>query len=174
MAALAFRTAAIAESIHAALQALRIREFGVEPAWTVRSIVIHTTEENLRTAIENEAHEYAVVYRQLIDQSRPECLYDALAPLQYARGAEATHANLFTEVLQGLEPIETSDMFEAAFARFVSYGADAAQGFYVCMGDGSVFTHPIQGTCPNCHSGKGSFRLVTLGDGAKMSAALPK
>jgi rubrerythrin len=174
VAALAFRVAAIAESVHATLQAQRIRDFGVEPVWTLQSIVVHATEENLRTAIENEAHEYACVYPQLIDQSRPECLYDALAPLQYARAAEATHANLFTEVLQNLEPIETPRMLAAAIERFVNFGGEGINGFYVCMGDGSVFTHPIQGSCPNCGSGKASFRLVTIGDVGVKTAMLPR
>lgn len=174
VAALAFRVAVIAESVHASLQAHQIRDLGVEPTWTPKSIVVHATEENLRTAIENEVREHACVYRQLIDESRPECLYDALEALQYARAAEATHANLFTEVLQSLAPIGTSPMLAAAFERFVKFGSDGAIGFYVCMGDGSVFTHPVHGSCPNCGSGKASFRLMTIGGGAVTTAVLPR
>ena len=171
VAALAFRVVAIAESVHASLQAERIRDLGAEPTWTPKSIVVHATEENLHTAIENEAHEYASVYPQLVDQSRPEFLYDALRALEYARAAEATHANLFTDVLRDLEPIRTPPMQATAIA---SFAAVEASGFYVCLGDGSVFTHPIHGSCPNCGSGKGSFRLMTLGDGARLSAVVPK
>jgi rubrerythrin len=174
MAALAFRAVAIGESVHAALQAERIRDLGAEPTCTLKCIVVRATEENLRTAIENEAHEYASVYPQLVDQSRPEFLYDALRALEYARAAEATHANLFTEVLQSLGPIDTPPMLAAAFARFVSLSGETINGFYVCLGDGSVFTHPIHGSCPNCGSGKGSFRLMTLGDDAKVSALFPR
>jgi rubrerythrin len=168
-AALAFRVAAIAESVHAALQAKCIRDFGEEPAWTVESVVVRTTEENLRTAIENEVHEYAYVYRRLVDESRAECLYNAMASLHYPRAAEATHANLFREVLKGLEPIGMPVMIAAASTTLLSSVGERAKGFYVCMGDGSVFTRPIHGSCPNCGSGRGSFRLVTPGDGAMVS-----
>lgn len=168
-AALAFRVAAIAESVHAALQTKCIRDLGEEPTWTVESVVIHATGENLRTAIENEVHEHAYTYRRLVDESRPECLYNAMASLQYPRAAEATHANLFREVLASLEPIGMPVMIAAASTTLLSSVGERAKGFYVCMGDGSVFTGPIHGSCPNCGSGKGSFRRVTPGNSAMMS-----
>ena len=163
-AALAFRAAAVAEGVHAALQSAQIEQLGAVPTWTIESVVIRSTEENLRQAITNETREYQSVYGQLVDQSRSECLYDALASLNYARGAEATHASLFVEVLQKLEPLETPPMLAAAVATFPNLAGEVGTAFYVCTGDGSVFTHPMHGSCPNCGSGKNSFHRMTTGD----------
>jgi len=155
VAALAFRTAAVGESVHAARHAARLEALGVKPEWAVESVVIRSTEENLCTAIGNEAAENRVIYRQLVDQVRPECDYDGMAALNYARTAEATHAALFAGVLRDLtDPQDTPGLQLAGFAA----AADRRIRFYVCTGDGSVFMHAIERSCPNCGSGMHEFR----------------
>lgn len=158
VAALAFRTAAVGESIHAARHAARLEALGVKAEWGMESVVIRSTEENLCTAIGNESAENRIIYRQLVDQVRPECDYDGMAALNYARTAELTHAALFAEMLRDLtEPQDTPGLQLAGFAAFANV-ADSRARFYVCTGDGSVFMHAIEGSCPNCGSGFSEFR----------------
>lgn len=160
-AALAFRAAAVGESVHAARHAARIEELGGQPAWSKESVVIRTTEENLCTAIYNEAHERAFVYPQLADQVRPECDFEALASFRYARDAEATHAALFAEALKTIaEHAEVPGMIAAGFAGYTERGTDQV-AYWVCMGDGSVFLHELDRACPNCGIGSHEVRAMT-------------
>ena len=159
VAALAFRSAAAGESVHAAQHAARLEALDVRPDWTRESVVIRSAEENLCTAIAKEMAENRFVYRQLVDQVRSECDYDGMASLNFARTAELTHAALLAEVLRDLaKPQDTPGLQLASFTA----AAGSRVRFYVCTGDGSVFTHAIEHSCPNCGSGINSFRAMEV------------
>lgn len=160
MAAAAFRTAMVAESVHAALQAEQLERLGVAPRWTVESVVIRATEENLTAAIENEVHEAKRVYRALADQAGPECQYDALAALGYARGAEATHAELFTNVLLAMAAMESAGGLGVAAHAGELPPPGARGAFYVCTNDGRVNAHRPAGRCPACGCSAQKLRAI--------------
>ena len=163
VAALAFRTAAVGESVHAAHHAAHLEELGVVPAWTVESVVVRSTEENLCTAIQNEMNENKVVYRQIVDQMRGECEYDAMASLNYARTAEGTHAALFAEVLSELTEPSPSPGLRVAANAVRRDDRTIGVRFYVCTEDGSVFLHAIEGhRCPSCGCNKLKFRGMEI------------
>ena len=149
-AAIAFRVAAVGESVHAALHAGMIERLGGTPQWTPTEFEVEGTVDNLERAIENEAHEASCLYRQIVDAIRPECQYDAIAVLNYARAAEATHVETFTRVLMGLQGIEVPRPLLAALAPPVIAWREPPQVLVVCLGDGSVFPAEFAGRCPHC------------------------
>jgi len=161
-AAVAFRAAAVAESVHAALHAGLIERMGGTPQWTAAEFRVEGTLDNLERAIENEAHEASCFYRQVVDIIRPECQYDAIAVLNYARAAEATHVETFTRVLMGLQGIEVPRPLLAALAPPVIEWREPPQVLVVCLGDGSVFPTEFDGRCPHCGSGAGMRRGYAL------------
>jgi len=161
-AATAFRVAAVGESVHAALHAGMIAQLGGTPKWTPTEVEVEATLDNLERAIENEAHEASCLYRQLVDAIRPECKYDAIAVLNYARGAEATHVETFTRVLMALQRVGTPEPLLAALAPPVIAWRETPQVLVVCLGDGSVFPAEFEGRCPNCGSGAEMRRSVAM------------
>jgi rubrerythrin len=155
LAAAAFRAVAVGESVHAAIHAEQLEKLGAAPRWTVESVVIRTTVENLKFAIERETYAAREVYPTLNAQAAPECQYDALAVLRFARDAEATHAELFSAVLQAM-----NDGPPAGALRLVAFSGEApVHGtFYTCTGDGRVCAIPPKGRCPACGYGPGHSR----------------
>ncbi len=153
-----FRAIASAESVHAVNQRVAIEHLGGDAVWTRTVFDVAETAENLRAAIATELDERDRVYRRFADYARAECLYDALASINYARGAEATHAKLFADALERLDrasapqPLVTVLLTISGFA-----GSPAFLGAcYVCMGDGSAFISPVK-RCPNCGTGGGGI-----------------
>src|SRR5512143_1322316 len=162
VAATAFRAAALGESVHAARHARQIEERGAVPAPAApESLRVDGTADNLRSAIEMEAHETACIYPALEARSRPECQYEALASLRYARCAEATHLEVFTEVLLELEQPPIPGELALVSSEGRASERRAQTRFYVCLGDGCVFTHERKRSCPNCGSGKASFIVLS-------------
>ena len=155
LAAAAFRAVAVGESVHAAIHAQQLEQLGAAPRWTVESVVVRTTVENLQYAIERETRGANEVYPALDAQAAPECQYDALAVLRYARGAETTHAELFSAVLLAM-----NDGPPAGGLRLAAFPGDApVHGrFYTCTGDGRVCAIPPKGRCPGCGYGPGHSR----------------
>lgn len=150
-AAVAFRAAQVAESVHAARHATALAWAGATPSWNVEPVVARTTAENLRIAAVNEREESEIVYRVLVEQIRGECQYDAMWVLRDAGRAEATHSALFERVRQAIAPAggESSVWMPAAFHG----DPDFPTAFVVCRGDGSVLFAPVPKHCPNCGSG---------------------
>jgi rubrerythrin len=162
-AACLFAVVARAESVHAANHAAAIVRLGGTPAWHPRSFDVHGTAENLTAAILLEVAERDQVYRRFAGYAREECMYDALASINYARGAEKTHEALFRLALGTLDAEEAPQLLASAtpiVGWLPSRGGSAAT-FYLCPGDGSVFSGPVSGgMCPNC--GGGAAHVLTL------------
>lgn len=159
-----FRVAARAESIHARRFAPTIEQLGGRLEWSLEPVVVRGTAENLRNSIDLERWEGERVYPRFADYARDECLYEALAMLNYARFAEATHAAMFAAALEHLEQASPGPLMAHAS---VGHGASAippgecATTHYLCTGDGSIFSSPLTRSCPNC--GTRGSRVLALG-----------
>ena len=160
-----FRAVARAESVHAVNHAIVIERLGGTPDRRPESFVVRETAENLRAAIVTELREKDKVYRQFADYARAECLYEALASINYARCAEATHARLFAEALGTLNQASDSprqgpaSLAVAVSGPGVPNGFETLGSFFICSGDGSVFTSPVK-RCPNCGTGGSRFWVM--------------
>ena len=151
-----FWAVARAESVHAARHAAAIEQLGGTPARRPVNPVVRGTAENLGTSIVLELEERHLVYRRFADYARDEYLSEALASFCYAQGAEATHEALFRVALGTLAR-------EASPPRMIASTSPGRAGLwdpstssptiFVCIGDGSVFSSPVRGACPNCGSG---------------------
>jgi rubrerythrin len=146
LAAAAFRAVAVGESVHAAIHAEQLEQMGATPRWTVESVVVRTTVENLKFAIERETFAAREVYPTLNAQAAPECQYDALAVLRFARDAEVTHAEVFSAVLQAM-----NDGPPAGALRLVAFPGETPVHGRVCV-------LPPKGHCPSCGYGPGHSR----------------
>ena len=157
-----FRAIATAESVHAIRFRMLIEQSGGVARWRPRNPVVGTTRDNLRAAIETERQENLAVYPRFADYARPEFLYEPLAWFNYARGAEATHARMFSAALERLDASEP----EAPFTIMVTAGPLAAVpssgppethgNCHLCLDDGSAFAAPVK-RCPNCNAGRSRF-----------------
>jgi rubrerythrin len=158
-----FEAAARAESVHASNHAIVITQFEATPRYAPQEFVVLGTAENLAAAIVNEQRECDVVYPRLAGYARSECMYEALASCNYARGAEATHERVFRAALAMLErkPAVERGFITVSFAPSApALRNGPAMRCFVCLGDGSLFTEP-QRRCPNC--GTGGRRIVEQG-----------
>jgi len=158
-----FWAVARAESVHAANHAAAIVRLGGTPAWQPVSFDVHGTGENLAASILLEVAERHQVYRRFAGYARAECMYDALASINYARGAERTHEALFRNALGTLDHPEPRQLIASAspVVGWLPSRGDPAPTLYLCPGDGSVFSsRPGAGTCPNC--GGGAAHVLAL------------
>lgn len=110
-AASLFRAAARAEQIHAANHAVVIKSFGGVPEAKLEEPVVKSTGENLAAAIKGETYERDEMYPAFIRQAKAEANTAALQTFNYALAAEAEHAKLYNETLQGLESMTESRVF---------------------------------------------------------------
>lgn len=115
-----FRAAAAAEAIHAKnhLKALD---------------GIHSTADNLKTAIEGENYEVVSMYPEFIRDAESEGSKRALRSFQWAMDVEKIHEALYSKALEmlGVE----------AFPDF---------DYYVCPVCGYTHEGPLDGKCPVC------------------------
>lgn len=164
-----FRAVARAESVHAVNHEVAIRQLGGRTAWTREAFVVRSTAENLRASVVTELGERAQVYPRFAEYARAECLYEALATMNYAGGAEATHARLFSAALGALElaaappgsSVTTTVLASTDGARQPFPGwLESSPTFHICSGCGSVFTSPVR-RCPNCGTGGSRFWTMT-------------
>lgn len=164
-----FRAVARAESVHAVNHEIVIAQLGGRAAWRPTPFIVRSTRENLRASVVTELGERAQVYPRFAEFARAECLYEALATMNYAGCAEATHARLFSMALAALELAAAPAGTSAATTVLAS--ADGAASpfadwlrssptFHVCSGCGSVFTSPVR-RCPNCGTGGSRFWKMT-------------
>jgi rubrerythrin len=154
-AAALFRALATAEDVHARNHTLVLEQLGVIPETIEEPIVVGTTVENLRAAIDAEVFERKVAYRQFMTYASEECLYDALASFRYARNAEMTHAIRLSLALARLEdggPMVASASVDAT-------PAEAGITYYVCMGCGCVRS---ESPARHCECGTGAAQRTTF------------
>ncbi len=139
-----FRAAARAEEIHANNHAEVIRMMGGTPAATIEKPDVKSTRENLEAAIKGESYERDTMYPEFLKQARMERNKDALQTFNYAKTAEAEHARLYTEALNGLESMTGS-----------------AKTFYVCTVCGYTTTTLDFEKCPSCFNPKDKYVEVS-------------
>ena len=124
-----FRAVAAAEKVHAE-EYLRLLEG-----------VIGDTEENLRSAFENEIKANTEIYPAFIKQANEAGREDLAASLARARDVEKRHAKLYKDAL----------------AAMVS---DQEVEYHVCRVCGYVFNEEPPGICPVCAAGKENFSKI--------------
>jgi rubrerythrin len=160
-AACLFRASATAESIHAARLAAAIERLDARPVWALASVVVRSTAENLQACLEREIDERDRLYARFDQYAREECLYDAAAAVQYARDAGGTEIAMFQAALEQLSHEPALPAIASASPEDIDLDAaeNCAATYYLCPGDGSLFSGPIAKGCPNCGT-RGSRMLV--------------
>jgi rubrerythrin len=160
-AACLFRASATAESIHAVRLAAAIEQLDARPVWALASVVVRSTAENLQACLEREIDDRDRVYSRFDQYAREECLYDAAAAVQYARVAGGTEVAMFQAALERLNREPTPPAIAMAATQNLDLDAaeNCAATYYLCPGDGSLFSSPIAKGCPNCGT-RGSRMLV--------------
>jgi rubrerythrin len=160
-AACLFRASATAESVRAARMAAAIEQLGARPAWTLASVVVRGTADNLEACREREVDERDRIYPRLASYAREECLYEAAAVFQYAKDAVATEVPMFEAALERVKSDETPPAIAMASPQSIDLAAleGCAATYYLCPGDGSLFASPIAKGCSNCGT-RGSRTLV--------------
>jgi rubrerythrin len=119
-----FRSAAIAEQIHADNHGRILRQLGGELEFAPHPVDSGTTLENLRTAVAGEVFEVDTLYPSFVEQAR-QCHDEAVErTYTWALEAEKAHARLFNEALTRME-LEDEESW-----------ITLAEGFYVCPGCG--------------------------------------
>lgn len=156
-----FRASATAESVHAVRIGAAIEQLDARPSWALASVAVRGTADNLRSCLEREIDERDRIYPCFARVAREECLYAACAVLQDVQAAGGTQAVLFEAALGRLDREQTPPAIAMAASQAIGVIAveDCATSYSVCPGDGSLFTGPIAGRCPNCGT-RGSCALV--------------
>src|SRR5215469_2034988 len=134
-AASLFRAAARAEQIHADNHARVIRQLGGEPTATIHPVRAKSTLENLNEARCGERYEIDSMYPEFVREAKGHNNTAAVRTLEWALGAEKTHARLFSEAIAVLE---TGWLI-------------AARTFYVCGACGYTSETPEADRCPTCN-----------------------
>jgi rubrerythrin len=148
-AASLFRAAGRAEQIHAANHARVIKQLGGEARCAIHPIVVTTTRENLRSALDGEAHEIESMYPSFIAEAKARGNVSAVRTLTGALEAEKAHARLYGE----------------AIALFKSGKSDSwiasAREFYVCpvCGD-TAETEEEHERCQVCNAPWEKFEII--------------
>lgn len=125
-----FRAVAEAERVHAA-EYLKYLEG-----------VISDTEENLKTAFENEINAHTQIYPPLIKQALELKREDVAWSFIRARDVEDRHAKLYKQALTAMVTEQKTE-------------------YHVCQVCGYVFDGNLPEECPVCRAGKDKFRLIT-------------
>ncbi|MFC1896804.1 rubrerythrin family protein [Thermodesulfobacteriota bacterium] len=127
-AAKLFRAAAEAETVHAHAH---LRTLGQ----------ILSTEENLRSAISGETHEFKSMYPAMIEEAKQEGNKAAERSFTYANEVEKVHADLYQKALDNLESLGDAD-------------------YYVCSVCGYTCESEPPDTCPVCRAKSKAFFKV--------------
>jgi len=140
-----FVAAAEAEAIHvknhnAVLLKLGELEFTAE----IKTPEVSDMKANLKAAIDGETYEFTVMYPSFITIANAEKCPHALRSFTWARDAEATHAKLYTKVLDILNTTGNDETISAVW--------------FVCPKCGDLFD-TIEGldNCPLCGTNSASF-----------------
>jgi len=123
-----FRAAAEAETIHAMSH---LKELGYNKS----------TEENLKSAIAGETHEFTEMYPAFIKEAEIDNNKGALIAFKRANAAEEVHANLYKKALS-----------------FVQEKKDA--NYFVCPVCGFIAENEIPDVCPICGTNHKTFKEI--------------
>jgi len=139
-----FRAAARAEEIHARNHEVEIKRIGGTAQAKIESPVVNSTKKNLEAAIKGETYERDVMYPEFYKQARAVGDAGAVQTFNYARGAEAEHATLFTNALANMATMRV---------KGVTY--------YVCTVCGYTTTNLDFAKCHTCYSPKDKYEAVS-------------
>lgn len=123
-----FRAAAEAETVHAHAH---LRALGG----------IHSTAENLKSAISGETHEFSSMYPDMIAAAQEEGHKAAERSFAYANEVEKIHAGLYEKALRNMDKAADVD-------------------YYVCSVCGYTCEKEPPDTCPVCNSKSQAFFKV--------------
>ena len=98
-----FRAAARAEEVHAASHAKVIESLGAKPTKDIKTPEVKSTRENLQAAIAGESYERDEMYPAFIKNARSARNTAAARSFNLALKAEAEHAKLYRQAMDGLE-----------------------------------------------------------------------
>jgi len=126
-----FRAAAAAETVHAQNHLAAMDKVGETP-------------DNLRAAMDGEAHEFRTMYPAFIEQARKEGKKGAERTFDYALQVERIHHELYGKALQALEA-----------------GRDVpVVAMFVCRGCGNTVEGEAPEKCPICGAPKSWFMTI--------------
>lgn len=148
-AASLFRAAGRAEQIHAANHARVIKQLGGEARCAIHPVVVTTTRENLRTALDGELHEIENMYPGFIAEAQAHDNTLAVRTFTGALEAEKAHARLYSEAIAMLKSGK-SDSWIAS-----------TREFYVCPVCGYTSeTEEEHERCPVCNAPWEKFEII--------------
>lgn len=143
-AASLFRAAAHAEEIHAANHAVVIKKLGGMPEAKIDTPDVKSTKENLQAAIKGETYERDVMYPEFLKEARATGNADAVETFNFAKGAEAEHAKLYTEAAGDLTKLRSGK-----------------GTYYVCTICGNTVPKVDFQKCPMCFNPKEKYVAVS-------------
>jgi rubrerythrin len=164
-AANVFRAAAEGEVVHLRnhLNVLRSMDIDDTLDYSVESIVVRSTEENLAAAIAMEAHERKAIYRACCDLATREGLQDVRADFIYAKDAEATHEAFFRTELARLQAEKPGQQLlaSAVYDPLLALGTPIPNTrTFVCPGCGRLFDGKPEKSCSLCGTaGSAAFEV---------------
>lgn len=143
------RAAARSEHFHAASHARVMRHLGVV-AWCNRhEIVVKSTVENMRNALEGEEHEIDAMYPGILEDAAKKKNRSVIRTFTQALEAEKAHARLYEEAVALLEAGRSDSWIEVA------------REFFVCPECGyTAETVKKDECCPVCRSSQERFEAV--------------
>ncbi len=142
-AASLFRAAARAEKIHADNHAAVIRKQGATPQCTIETVVVKSTAENLKVAIEGETYERDIMYPEFIKIAQQENNSAAIRTFNYALEAETEHARLYADALATLNTKKPKTTYMVC--AICGYTAETLEG----------------ARCPVCNNPKEKFEVIS-------------
>ena len=102
---------------------------------------IHSTAENLKSAISGETHEFQKMYPEMIAAAKEEGKKEAERSFAYANEVEKVHAGLYEKALKEMDKAPEVD-------------------YYVCSVCGNTVENEPPDTCPVCQSKSQAFFKV--------------
>jgi rubrerythrin len=138
-----FRAAAKAEEIHAQNHAAVIKKMGVTPELKLEPVVVKTTKENLKVAIDGEKYERDIMYPEFVDVARRQNATAALRTFTYALKVETVHAVLYQDALDHL-----------------AHRTGKSHTYYVCPDCGNTLEEMNILRCLICGHASGGFIAV--------------
>lgn len=121
-----FRAAAAAETVHAHAHLRAMDGIG-------------STEENLRSAIDGETHEFTSMYPEMIEIAEKEGHAKALRSFKFANVVEKIHAELYQDLLEGMNAEQAEYPYFVCPVCGHTIGEEAPEKCPVCGAMGSSY-----------------------------------
>ncbi len=144
-----FRAAGRAEQIHAANHARVFKQLGGEARSAIHPVVVTTTLENLRAALDGELHEVEKMYPAFIAEAQAHSNASAVRTFTGALEAEKAHVRLYGEAIALLRSGKSDSWI------------GSAREFYVCpvCGD-TTETEEEHERCQVCNAPWEKFEII--------------